>query len=164
MAVGGIIGSAIGIMLLIVVAYLLVGNVLTTAEVVTNAQKDLTILSEVRLHTGLSITNVDVSGNAINLTVNNTGTEIISDFPHTNVFLYTIGDSAGYSEYLFSKNDNVKSTWHNSIINDFVHPGELDPGESMYVNVYPPGATPARFEVGICTNNGVYASTIYNGI
>jgi archaeal flagellar protein FlaF len=161
MAVAEIIGTAIGTMLLLMVAYLLVGNVLTTAEVVSSAQKDLTLLSEVRLHTDLSITNVTVSGmpvNAINLTVRNTGTEIISDFPHTDIFVYTVGGS-GYSEYLFSTNDNVESTWHNSIINDYLHPGELDPGESMYVNAYyPPGTVP--YDVVICTNNGVYASTI----
>jgi archaeal flagellar protein FlaF len=162
MAVGGIIGSAIGIMLLIVIAYLLVGNVLTTAEVVTNAQKDLTILSEVRLHTDLRITNVTVSGmpvNAINLTVRNTGTEIISDFPHTDIFVYTVGGS-GYSEYLFTATDTgLPYSWSRTIINDYVHPGELDPGESMYVNAYyPPGTVP--YEAEICTNNGVYASTI----
>ena len=160
MAVAEIIGAAIGTMLLIIVAYLLVGNVLTTAEVVSNAQKDLALLSETRLHTDISITNVTVSGNAINLTIRNTGDEIISDFPHTNVFVYSYGD-AGYSEYLYNATDDaLPLSWSKSIMNDFVHPGELDPGESMYVNAYYPGATPVRFEVGICTNNGVYASAI----
>ena len=102
MAVAEIIGTAIGTMLLIIVAYLLVGNVLNTAEVVSNAQKDLTLLSESRLHTDLSITNVKVSGNAINLTIKNTGTEIISDFPHTDIFVYTVG-GPGYSQYLYNK-------------------------------------------------------------
>ena len=160
MAVAEIIGTAIGTMLLIIVAYLLVGNVLSTAEVVSNAQKDLTLLSEMRLHTDLSITSVEVSGNAINLTVRNTGTEIISDFPHTDVFVYTFG-GYGYSEYLYNATDKeLPSSWSKYILNDYVHPGELDPGESMYVMAYYPGATPDRFEVGICTSNGIYASTI----
>ena len=161
MAVAEIIGTAIGTMLLLMVAYLLVGNVLTTAEVVSSAQKDLTLLSEMRLHTDLTITNVTVAGNpvnAINLTVKNTGTEIISDFPHTDVFVYQAGGS-GYAEYPFSTADAVESTWHGFILNDYVHPGELDPGESMYVNAYfPPGTVP--YQVLMCTNNGVYASRI----
>ncbi len=147
-------------MLLIVVAYLLVGNVLTTAEVVSNAQKDLTLLSEMRLHTDLIITNAEVKGNAINVTVKNTGSEIVVDFPHTSIFVYQVGGS-GYSEYLYNATDNAfPSSWTRSIINDNIHPGELDPGESMYVNAYYPGGTPVSFEVEICTNNGVYASTI----
>ena len=44
MAVAEIIGTAIGTMLIIIVAYLLVGNVLNAAEVVSNAQKDMTLL------------------------------------------------------------------------------------------------------------------------
>ena len=160
MAVAEIIGTAIGTMLIIVVAYLLVGNVLNAAEVVSNAQKDMTLLQESRLHTDLIITSAEVSGNAINLTIKNTGTEIVSDFPHTDIFVYTVGGS-GYSEYLYNATDHAElSSWSGSIIGDYVHPGELDPGESMYVNAYYPGATPDTFEVGICTNNGVYASTI----
>ncbi|MGD0081335.1 MAG: hypothetical protein ABSB80_11900 [Methanoregula sp.] len=163
MAVAEIIGTAIGTMLIIIVAYLLVGNVLNTAEVVSNAQKDMTLISESRLHTDLRITNVTVSGNAINLTVNNTGTETISDFAHTDIFVYTLG-GAGYTEYLYDPaNQGSAPSWGGSIINDYVHPGELDPGESMYVNVYVPGATPVNYEVEICTNNGVYASKIVYG-
>jgi flagellar protein FlaF len=161
MAVAEIIGTAIGTMLIIIVAYLLVGNVLNAAEVVSNAQKDMTLLQESRLHTDLSITHVEVSVNAINLTITNTGTEIISDFPHTDVFVYTAG-GAGYSEYQYNAtNTMVPYSWSGSIVNDYVHPGELDPGETMFVNAYyPSGEPPVSFEVGICTDNGVYASTV----
>jgi len=160
MAVAEIIGTAIGTMLIIIVAYLLVGNVLNTAEVVSNAQKDMTLISESRLHTDLSITNVTVSGSVINLTVTNTGTEIISDFPHTDILVYT-GSVSGYSEYLYNATvTTLPYSWSGSIINAYVHPGELGPGESMYVNAYCLGSAPVTFEVVICTNNGVYASTI----
>lgn len=134
MAVAEIIGTAIGTMLIIIVAYLLVGNVLNAAEVVSNAQKDMTLLQESRLHTDLSITNVTVSGSVINLTITNTGTETISDFPHTDVFVYTVG-GAGDSEYLYNATvTTLPYSWSGSVINAYVHPGELDPGESMYVN------------------------------
>lgn len=148
-------------MILIVVAYLLVGNVLSAAMVVSNAQKDLTQANEIRLHTDLTIINVTApSGNAINLTVRNTGAEIIADFAHTNVFVYTVGDRTGYSVYLYNATDTqTTGSWTGHILNDYIHPGELDPGESMYVNVYPV-TVPPLFEVGVCTNNGVYVSTI----
>jgi archaeal flagellar protein FlaF len=162
MAVAEIIGAAIGTMILLFVAYLLVGNVLTTAEVVSNAQKDLTILSEMRLHTDLRIARAAIAGNAINLTVNNTGNEIITDFPHTDAFVNKL-DGSGYSIYHYSEADNVEGTWHCSIFNDYIHPGQLDPGESMFVNVFVPGSTPVGVDVKFCTNNGVYASTIVYG-
>jgi flagellar protein FlaF len=160
MAVAEIIGTAIGTMLIIIVAYLLVGNVLNTAQVVSDAQKDMTLLSESRLHTDLSITGVTASGNVINLTVTNTGSETISDFNHTDVLVYTTGGT-GYTDFLYDPaNSGVPYSWGGSIINAYVHPGELDPGESMYVNVYYPVSAPVSFGIGICTNNGVYVSTI----
>ena len=159
MAVAEIIGSAFGAIILIVIAYLLVGNVLTTAEVVSNAQKDLTILSEARLHTDLRITNVSITGPAVNLTVVNTGSQIITDFVHTTVFVYRDGDP-GYQIYIYNATDTqTVGSWSKTILDDYVHPGELDPGEEMFVNAYP-ASTPLRFEAGICTNNGVYASVI----
>ena len=159
MAVAEIIGSAIGAMILIVVAYLLVGNVLTTAEVVSNAQKDLSQLAESRIQTNIEITNVTVSGPAVNLTVKNTGNQAIGDFLHTDVLLYSVGDPTGYHVYIYNKTDTATlGSWTKSILNDYVHPGELDPGESMFVNVYFTGSTPNHYDVGVCTNNGVYAS------
>ena len=72
----------------------------------------------------------------------------------------TVG-GAGYSEYLYNATvTTLPYSWSGSIINAYVHPGELDPGESMYVNAYYPGSIPFHSGVGICTNNGVYASTI----
>ena len=43
MAVAEIIGAAVGVLLLIIVAYIVVGSTLTTAETVSFAQKDLTL-------------------------------------------------------------------------------------------------------------------------
>jgi len=160
-AVAEIIGSAIGAMILIIVAYLLVGNVLWTAEVVSNAQKDLTHLSESRLRTDITITNVTLSGPAVNLTIKNTGNEVVTDFPHSDVLLYPIGDATGYQVYIYNATDTAApGSWTKSILNDYVHPGELDPGETMYVNAYFTGSTPLHFDVGFCTNNGVYASQV----
>ena len=56
MAVAGIIAAAVGVMLLIVVGYVVVGATITTAETVTNAQKDVTLQNEIRLGTAIVIT------------------------------------------------------------------------------------------------------------
>ena len=162
MAVAEIIGAAIGTMLLIIVAYLLVGNVLSTAEVVSNAQKDMTLLEATRLNTDIRITNVSIAGSTINFTVNNTGNDIIRDFLHAEVFVHAPGDTTGFQDYNYNAIDpGPPGTWTKSIIDDslHVHPGELGPEESMFVNVYFIGATPPTgSDVIFCTNNGVYAS------
>ena len=65
MAVAGIIAAAVGVMLLIVVGYVVVGATITTAETVTNAQKDVTLQNEMRLGTAIVITDPE------NLQLNN---------------------------------------------------------------------------------------------
>ena len=165
MAVAEIIGSAIGTMLLIVVAYLLVGSVLNTAEVVTNAQRDITLLQSAMLNTDIQIAYEGIDGQplnpALNFTVTNTGNQVISDFDHATIFSYTTADP-GYKPYVFKKVNTLSDgTWTVvRIEKDYVHPNQLDPGETMWVLAYyTPGATnPVWFE--FCTNNGVYASTV----
>ena len=56
MAVAELIGAAIGVLLLVMVAYLLVGSTLSTAELMVTAQKDVTLQQESRMHTLFSIT------------------------------------------------------------------------------------------------------------
>jgi flagellar protein FlaF len=182
MAVAEIIGAAIGTMLLIIVAYLLVGNVLTTAEVVSNAQKDMTLLEATRLNTDISVTyeGIDSSNTtpALNFTVTNTGNQVISDFNHATVFTYSVGDTGhtGYRIYTYGKNNPGLGEWgsdngaghpsikyydNNGWHDEIIHPGQLDPGEKMWVLAYfNPDQTPTWFE--FCTNNGVYASAYRN--
>jgi archaeal flagellar protein FlaF len=162
MAVAEIIGAAIGTMLLIIVAYLLVGNVLTTAEVVSNAQKDMTLLEATRLNTDISLEYEGIDGTdpmspALNFTVTNTGNQVIYDFRHATVFSYASGSPALIS-YDFKETGTVTGTWTKvRIDNDLIHPGQLDPGEKMWVMAYfNPDQPPTWFE--FCTNNGVYAS------
>ena len=169
MAVAEIIGAAIGTMLLVIVAYLLVGNVLSTAEVVSNAQKDMTFLETSRLDTHISVTyeGIDASNTtpALNFTVTNTGSQAISDFDHATVFTYATGDT-GYKKYDYKKENPGLYEWgklsikyhdDNGWHDELVHPGQLDPGETLWALAYfSPGSTPVWFE--FCTNNGVYES------
>jgi flagellar protein FlaF len=136
MAVGEIIGAAIGILMLIIVAYLVVGTTLSTAELVVAAQKDITQQNEIRLNTGMAIISYyqpDAARYTFNFSLNNTGSETISDFTHFD--LYTEDAlSSGFVRYRYDRSGNAAGTWTTERIDrDFVHPQMLDPGESMWV-------------------------------
>jgi archaeal flagellar protein FlaF len=156
MAVAEIIGAAIGVLLLVVVAYILVGGTISVAETVATAQKDLTLMSETRLRTDLRLNNTETSitDSALRFSVTNTGNEVISDFEHVDVFTY---DNSGpeYQRYTFTQTPGTAGTWTIVIDNDIIHPGELDPGEKAWVTATFTGSDPVW--VLISTNNGVYA-------
>jgi len=162
MAVAEIIGAAIGVLLLIVVAYILVGSTLTASETVVNAQKDITLVNEARLKTAISLNKneISVSGSGLNFSVTNTGNEIVSDFSHMDV--YTTDN--GLSEYAHYKYDKDKSgavgSWTiTKIDNDYIHPNQLDPGEKAWGMAVFSGPRPVW--VQITTSNGVYAQTTF---
>ncbi|HWS21447.1 MAG TPA: hypothetical protein VN227_02270 [Methanoregula sp.] len=155
MAVAGIIAAAVGVMLLIVVGYVVVGATITTAETVTNAQKDVTLQNEMRLGTAIVISDPLQSSSNITSNVTNTGTEIISDFRHMDVIVYDTGSN----EYQVCTYDTSGSpgTWDiTNRYQDFIHPSELDPGETYQIRVATRGSSPSWFQ--ITTSNGVYAS------
>ncbi len=156
MAVAEIIGAAIGVLLLVVVAYLLVGGTLTAAETVATAQKDLTLLNEARLRTSIAITDKEVDGNTLNVSVTNTGNEMITDLPHMDVFSYDTAN--GYIHYTYDgTNSGNPQTWQ--IVrfeNDYIHAKELDPGVKLWIKAnMPAGTTPISIQV--TTGNGVSA-------
>jgi archaeal flagellar protein FlaF len=156
MAVADLIGAVVGVLLLVIVAYLLVGSTLTTAEIVTSAQRSAAMQEQTQMRTDFTITDVNRENDSVfNCTINNTGKEIISDFSHMDVLVYdsNIND---YQLYAYSK--VVKpGTW--TIIDqgtDVIHHSELDPGESYRIEVTTSGISPYWFQ--ITTGNGVYAS------
>jgi len=158
MAVADLIGAAVGVMLLVIVAYLLVGSTLSTAEIVTNAQKAAALQEQTQLRTDFTIGDVAWDGSNINCTINNTGKEIISDFKHMDVIVYS--PSAGYQVYPYSSaTEVVPGTWR--IISkgqEIIHPSELDPGETYRILIEINGDAPAWFQ--ITTGNGVYDSRL----
>lgn len=157
MAVAEIIGAAIGVLLLIVVAYLLVGNVIATAEIITNAQKDVTLKNEARLNTEITIGNQTFNDMTLNFSVVNTGNEAIVDYPHMDVYSYEPG-ATDYVHYRYDKYDLGDSgNWSIKFYeSDYVHPKSLDPGETMWCHATYSGAPPIWFAVS--TGNGAYAS------
>ena len=170
MAVAEIIGAAIGVMLLVIVAYMLVGSVLTTAEIVTNAQKDITLLNEIRLRTSISLNKSDISCPEIPLTdpkkytctisVENTGNEMISDYNHMDLFTDTVSATDRFQRltYISTCNDDETKWCIDRFVPDAIHPNQMDPGEKMWVNIRTTGI-PSWFQ--ITTSNGVNAQTTY---
>jgi flagellar protein FlaF len=155
MAVADLIGAAVGVILLVIVAYLLVGSTISTAEIVTNAQKTAVLQEETQLRTDFTISEINREDDyTFNCTINNNGTEIISDFKHMDVIVYD-----GTNNYQLCTYSTVASpgTW--TIVgygNEVIHSHELDPGESYIIRVTTLGISPHWFQ--ITTGNGVYAS------
>jgi archaeal flagellar protein FlaF len=162
MAVAEIIGAAVGVLLLIIVAYVVVGSTLSAAETVSNAQKDLTLISEARLRTSITLnkTETNLAGQGVNFSVVNTGSEVISDFSHMDVLISTGGESGGYQHIIYDSNTcGIPGTWciYGNLVPDTIHPRELDPGEKMWIWATFNAGSPEWLQVS--TGNGVYATT-----
>ena len=85
MGFASIISTAIGIILLIVTAYVLVGGVLTTTQIAMNAQADMTAVHMKMLGTAITVDSTENSTPII-IHMRNTGSEPI-DISTINVFL-----------------------------------------------------------------------------
>jgi archaeal flagellar protein FlaF len=161
MAVSEIIGAAVGVILLVVVAYVVVGSTLFAAETMADTQKDLTIQQEARLRTAFVITdafNATTDSYIIHANITNTGTEIISDFKHMDVIVYDIQKN-DYRICSYDATDISPGHWRFIPLPDeFIHPNELDPGELYQIQIYTQGDQPKWFQM--TTANGVYASAI----
>jgi flagellar protein FlaF len=157
MAAAGIIGTAVGVILLIVVAYVVVGATLTAAETMANAQKDVTLQNQMRIGTAFTITDEMHNSSVIYTNVTNTGTEIIRDFNHMDILVYD-GLSKEYQVCIYNTTiSGTQCTWEISArYQDYIHPFELDPGEKYRFRINTNGSSPEWFQ--ITAGNGVYAS------
>jgi flagellar protein FlaF len=158
-AVAGIIAAAVGVMLLIVVAYVVVGATLTAAETVSNAQKDLAQITEARLRTSITLnkTETHLEGKGLNFSVTNTGNEMITDFTHMDILIRW--ESIGCQHLTFNSGTcGTEGTWciYGNLDPDTIHPNQLDPDEKMWVWATFSRGSPDGFQ--ITTSNGVYAS------
>ena len=167
MAGAEIIGAAIGVLLLVLVGYIMVGSTLTSAEIVATAQKDLTLRNEAQLRTSIQISDVFVSGSNLYFNVSNTGNEIIGDINHMDVFITDSGSPPMHYNFSEISGTFTDKTWTYTCINlttnimtqETIHPKMLDPGELMWIEIdgftTPPTITS---EVKISTANGVVSS------
>lgn len=153
MSAGPLVASGIGILLLVITAYVLVGGTLATTEVVVEAQNNLAMQQESRMRTAIAIQNMALAGDqALSVEVVNTGSEPIVDIPSIDVYLH-IGDAPVYVPH-----QEGEIHWlPTGIEPDTIHPGQLDPGEVLTLQVtYEEGADPAWIQV--VTPNGVASS------
>lgn len=159
MAVSELIGAAVGVILLVIVAYVVVGSILFAADTMANTQKDLTAQQESRIRTAFSLTdqfNSTDQSYIIYANITNTGTEIISDFKHMDVIVYD-KESGGYEVCIYDEAGGTQGTWNiDTTYSEFIHPNELDPGERYRIRVVSKGNQPKWMQV--TTANGVYAS------
>lgn len=153
MSAGPLVASGIGILLLVVTAYVLVGGTLATTEVVVEAQSNLAMNQEVRMRTAIGIQNTTIVDNqTLYVEVKNTGSEPIVDLSSVDVYLQ-IENAPVYVPYgagLFHWNKE-------NITPDEIHPGAFDPGETLNISVpYDIDANPTWVQV--VTPNGVSCS------
>ena len=152
MAGGEIIGAAFGILMLIIVAYLVVGSTLSTAEMVMNTQKDVTLRNEARLNTGIVVSVANASG-TLTMNVTNTGNEIIGNLGDMD--FYVVDPAAEPVYYPFS--DTTTTILLPDGSPESIHLNQLDPGEVMRVQISGASAGIGTHVV-VVTSNGVTGS------
>ena len=159
MSAGPLVASGIGILLLVATAYILVGGTLATTEVVVEAQSNLVMYQEARMRTAIEIQNTAIVDNeTLSVDVKNTGSESIVDIPLIDVYI-DIGNAPVYVPY---KKEGV-NYWNDTGIDpDHIHPGELDPGETLTLSItHEKDAKPIWVQV--VTPNGVPSSVYLRG-
>ena len=150
MGIASLVATAIGVLLLIITAYVLAGGTITVAEVVATAQRDAVSQHEVRMRTAIDIQSaiLDKKISTLVVSVENTGNERLDDYDHTDVFLLIDGipEHSAYHSGTYP--------WTIlSIQPDAIHPGQLDPGEVMTISVPYNVSTPTWVQV--TTSSGV---------
>jgi flagellar protein FlaF len=156
MGAGTIIATAIAITLLIITGYILIGGTLSTARVVALAQQAAADREAVKIHTRIEIENAssNITDNVTYLEVKNTGSIVLGDFGHMEVYLLQRGIPYTYT--------NLSGKWTYTISPDAVHPMLLDPDEVANISVSYDENRGDPTWVKLTTANGVYASR-YSG-
>ncbi len=161
MGSASLIATAISLVLLIVTAYVVVGGILTAADIITMSQAERFSLQESRMGTSIDIFDITVSNetSTLSMIVNNSGREKISQFKYMDIYIIQ-GTQPILIPYTTAPGTN--NTWYvTEITPDLVHPSELDPGESVTMKVkYAVGIAPVWIKV--TTPNGVYDSAYIN--
>lgn len=151
MSAGPLVATGIGVLLLVATAYILIGGTLATTEVMVEAQSSLAVNQEVRMRTAITIQSTAIEGQTLYVEVENTGSEPVVEIASMDVYLYA-GGTPAYIPFGSGAN-----TWSKvNIVPDDVHPGELDPGETLNLSVAFEGDSPGYVQV--VTGNGVSSS------
>lgn len=159
MGSASLIATAVALVLLIVTAYVVVGGILAAADIITMSQAQRFSLQESRMGTSIDIFDITVSNDTqtLNVIVNNSGNEKISQFKYMDIYMIYSGSEPILVPYTDAEPPGTNTWYRSSITPDIVHPNELDPDESMEMIVtYTAGIPPIW--VKVATPNGVYDS------
>ncbi|MBP2145180.1 flagellar protein FlaF [Methanofollis sp. W23] len=153
MGAASVVASAISIVLIIIVAYVVMGGVIITAETVADAQGARLQQEELRLHTGIEVTDytLDEGTSILYLNLTNTGSEPVLTYDQMVVFTAAEDVPPVYYSYEPGGSDGTWS-WL-AITPDLVHPKEFDPDEVMNISVRYAGERPEWVQV--TTPNGI---------
>ncbi|MBR1368399.1 hypothetical protein RJ53_02340 [Methanocalculus chunghsingensis] len=150
MAVANLIGAVVGVFLLLLVAYLLVGATLVTAETVMSAQREMTDVQVTTVRTSIVIEDYTLTEDQLYLLITNDGATIIDPEPES-MDVYLAND-------LFTQMVRASWTQEGAITPDGINPGLLDPGESLNMSINISGVANASW-VKVATPNGITASS-----
>lgn len=155
MGAGTIIASAIVIVLLIITGYVLIGGTLSTAQIVMVAQRAAAEKEGQRIHTQIEIMNASTNTTTQQtfIEVKNTGSEVVGDFDHMEVYLLQ-----GTQPYTYTNLSVPFNFIYRIIPPDLVHPGLLDPDEVANITVLYDAGKGDPSWVKVTTANGVYDS------
>jgi len=163
-----VIEAAIGITLLLIVSYVVIGSIITAANTVSTAQKDMTLLQEELLGTSITVANYhyDKYGETrygIDFRVLNNGNQVIRNINKMDVVLYHGSNTPKL--YINGSGTLGEYTWKwikfesSRDINEKINPNQWDPGEYLYGKIevdYEPSNVDL---LDIILANGVKAST-----
>ena len=152
MGAGTMIATAIAITLLIITGYVLISGTLSTAQLVAMAQQAAAERETHKMHTRVEIVNATLNTDTSQtfVEVKNTGSEVVGDFNHMEVYLLQGGVPYTYT--------NLVGIWTYAIQPDQVNPGLLDPDEIVNITVPYEAARGDPSWVKVTTVNGVYDS------
>ena len=155
MGAASLVATSLGIILLIVTAYVVVGGIISTNEEITSAQGDMTAVHMNMIATSMQITDILTDNTSLYINVINNGNEPILDFEAMDVYL----QSAGSVPVLYTYEPAGGSGhWKIEYLEpDNICPNQWDPGELLNLSITTEVA-PARIQ--ITTGNGASAQTI----
>jgi flagellar protein FlaF len=157
MPAGELIGAAIGALILIIVAYVLIGSTLSAAEITASAQRDMTHLQEARLDTHITVTVKSISSKDTNLTfyIDNTGNAPITDLNDMDVI---IGDASGDIQRFYFGGTTSTDNFAWTATGNSILIGSTLTGTLSLPSAWTPQKTWVPTWIEVVTANGVYAS------
>ena len=150
MAGADVIGTAVCIILLVVMCYAVVGSIMMTSGVIINAQNDMTKSQQERMETSIAMADcrysVDGSLWRIDFTVLNNGNQVIKNVNQTNVMVIGGSNLPTYYANGLTTRDTASTagTWYYdgsfdkdiSRTSETLNPGQWDPNEYLFGQVW----------------------------